>query len=240
VTVATSTAGTLRMNNCVIGTPTTGTHYGLNGITVEMQACAAVDGTNGADILSYYYEDYSGVVEDDQTVYLTTGSAQGEQDDGTDTSYSLKMTPSTGCSLVTPLYTPWVYTLVGSTGDKTITMKAADTESSALTTSELWMEVEYMGEPGATGTQRVANSPHSVTEVDDDAAIVSGTVFRDVIGSATDRTDTDEAWTGITETNTYTLTASVNCAEVGYIRCRVGLAVDTTNPVYVDPKIGVA
>ena len=32
----------------------------------------------------------------------------------------------------------------------------------------------------------------------------------------------------------------VTLDEQGYVRCRVGLGKDTTNPVYVDPKITVA
>lgn len=226
--------------NCAIGTPTTGTHSGVGFCKAEFHACAPVDGANGADILNYYYEDGTGAVQDDQTIYLTTGSATGEQDDGTDTPYSLLMQPSTSASKATPLYTPWIYVLVGSTGAKTITMKACDagTDADELRNSELWLEVEYMGEPGATGTQRIANSPHSQIEVDDDCPTMASSIARDVTAAGTDRTDTDEAWTGITETNTYTLTASVTCDEVGYIRCRVGLAFD--RDVYVDPKIGVA
>jgi hypothetical protein len=227
------------MNNCVIGTPTTGTHVGYAGASYEFHACTAADGSNGADILSYYLEDYEGVIEDDQTVYLTTGSAQGEQDDGTDTPYSLKMTPSAACAPASPLYTPWIYQLVGSTGAKTVTLKVAHTESAVLTDADIFMEVEYMGEPGATGTQRVANSPQSQLEIDDDANIIAP-IYRDIITAGTNRTDTSVAWTGIASEKTHTLTASVTCDEVGYIRCRVGLTKDTTNPVYIDPKIGVA
>lgn len=226
--------------NCAITTPITGTHGAAEYPIVECRASAAADGTNGADILAYYFESGLGIIEDDQTIYLTTGSAQGTQDDGTATSYSLKMQPTSLVAKALPLYTPWIYKKVTSTGDKTITMKACDagTDADELHTSELWLEVEYMGEPGVTGTQRVADSPMSILEVDDDCPVQSGTIYRDVTAAGADRTDTDEAWTGITETNTYTLTASVNLAEQGYIRCRVGLAFD--RDVYVDPKIGVA
>ena len=231
-----------RFSNCVIGTPTTGTNTQYAPYDVEFHACAAVNGgaEPKANILNFYREDSFGICEYDSTVYLTTGSASGEQSDGTDTPYSIKMTPFASCTKATPMYTPWVYTLVGTTGDKTITMKVADTESALLTTAQLWMEVQYMGEPGVAGTQRVADSPHAVVEVDDDCPIVTGTIQRDLIAAGSNRTDTGAAWTGITETGAYTLTASVNCAEVGYIRCRVGLGVDTTNPIYADLKATVA
>jgi hypothetical protein len=149
------------------------------------------------------------------------------------------MTPSAACAPASPLYTPWIYQLVGSTGAKTVTLKVAHTESAVLTDADIFMEVEYMGEPGATGTQRVANSPQSQLEIDDDANIIAP-IYRDIITAGTNRTDTSVAWTGIASEKTHTLTASVTCDEVGYIRCRVGLTKDTTNPVYIDPKIGVA
>lgn len=233
-------SGKALFSNCVIATPTTGSPYAA-GASVEFMACAAADGSNGADILSYYYEDNFGAVQDNQTVYKATGGAQGEQDDGTDTPYSLQMDPSADVDVGCPLYTPWVYVLVGSTGSKTVAMKVAHTEAAVLTDGDIFMEVEYMGEPGLTGTQRVANSPMSVIEVDDDCPTVTGSLARDVLpASAANRTDDGvDDWTGLTGEKEHTLTASVTCDEVGYIRCRVGLTKDTANPVYVDPKISV-
>ena len=244
VNQAVAGSATFFFSNCAIGTPVTGTNtQTLNAIS-EFQGCAAVNSASEpkANILSYYYEDAFGVVESDSTVYLTTGGASGEQSDGTDTGYSLKITPYASCAKPTPIYTPWFYVLIPSTGDKTLTIKTADTETDAdeIHTNAIWMEVEYMGEPGATGTQRVADSPHAVLEVDDDCEVETGTIYRNVLATGSDRTDTDVAWTGVTETNTYTLTASINCAEIGYLRARVGLGMDTTNPVYIDPKINVA
>lgn len=236
-----SVAGTyFKAQNCAIGTPVTGTHAGYAGGFAEFMACAPADGANGADILSYYYEDAAGSVQDTQTVYKATSGAQGEQDDGTDTSYSLQMDPSAECGPYVPLYTPWIYTLVGSTGAKTIALKVAHTESAVLTDVDIFMEVQYMGEPGLTGTQRIANSPMSIIEVDDDAPFVATTLARDVIATATNRTDDGlDDWTGLTSEKEHTLTASVTCDEVGYIACRVGLTKNTTNAVYVDPKISV-
>lgn len=227
-------------SNCAIATPTTGSPHAA-GASVEFMACAAADALNGADILSYYYEDNVGTVQDNQTVYKATSGAQGVQDDGTSTSYSLQMDPSADVDVGAPLYTPWIYVLVGSIGSKTVAMKVAHTETAVLTDSDIFMEVEYMGEPGLAGTQRVANSPMSVIEVDDDCPFVAGTLARDVLSaSAANRTDDAlDDWTGITGEKEHTLTATVTCDEVGYIRCRVGLTKDTTNPVYVDPKISV-
>lgn len=236
---AITASGKALFSNCVIATPTTGTHT-LAGCEAEFHACDPVDGANGANILSYFMSIGAGTVQDNQSVYKATSGAQGEQDDGTDTSYSLQMDPSASVSTAFPLYTPWVYVLVGSTGSKTVAMKVAHTESAVLTNQDIFMEVEYMGEPGATGTQRVANSPMSFLEVDDSAPVISGTVFRDISATASNRTDDAlDDWTGLTGEKEHTLTATVTCDEVGYIRCRVGLTKDTTNPVYVDPKISV-
>lgn len=235
------TSAPWKFSSCAIGTPTTGSFAGVAAGAVEFQACYPADGGAGANILSYYYADAFGTVQDNQSVYKATGGAQGEQDDGTDTSYSLQMDPSASVSAAQPLYTPWIYTLVGSTGSKTVAVKVAHTESAVLTDLDIFMEVEYMGEPGATGTQRLVNSPMSVVEVDDDAPIIASTVYRDVLyAAAANRTDDGlDDWTGLTSEKEHTLTATVTCDEVGYIRCRVGLTKDTTNPVYVDPKISV-
>jgi hypothetical protein len=234
--------GRMVFNQCALGTnAVTGTYQFYTTAEIEFQACSAVDGTNGANILQYYRVNPAGVVQSTQTIYKATGGAQGEQDDGTDTSYSLELIPSTRCTKFLPLYTPWIYKLVPTTGDKTVTMIVGHTESAVLTGSEVWLEVQYMGEPGATGTQRIANSPHAVVEVDDGCPVISGTVYRDVIASGSNRTDDGiDDWTGLSSEKEHTLTASINCAEVGYIRCRVGLGKDTTNNVYVDPKVGVA
>lgn len=241
--VAQTNPGWFRAVSSAIGTPATGTHAGPGGPIIECMACAAVGGSEPkANILAYYYQDFWGVVENDATVYLTSGGALGEQSDGTDTPYSLKMSPSSACTKHNPLFTPWINVMVGSTGDKTVALKIATTRAAALTSSDVFMQVSYMGEPGATGTQRVADSPMSVIEVDDDCPVITGTINRDVLAAGTNRTDTSVAWTGVTETETNTLTASINCAEIGYIRCRIGLgsyAAGATNPVYVDPKISV-
>lgn len=237
----TTCAGKFRGYNCAIGTTEVTGSYNLAGLEIELYACAPADGTNGADCLAVFKGSSVGTVVDDQTVYLTSGGATGQQDDGTATAYSLKMTTTTGnVSKAFPLYTPWMVRNVSSTGDKTLTAKVAHTESAVLTTSEIWMEVEYMGEPGATGTQRLVNSPQSIVECDDDCNLMASSIVRDVSAAGSNRTDTAEAWTGITSEKTHTLTASVNCAEVGYVRWRVGVGKHCTNPVYVNPALGVA
>jgi hypothetical protein len=223
------------MNNCIIGTPVTGTNPGIGYGYVELHACGPVDADppNGKIVLDYYYEDASGVVEDDTSVYPTSSPAQMKDDDGTLTSYSLKMTPRDSATFLVefPLYTPWFSTYVGSTGSKTFTVRVADTESALLKDTELWLEVEYVG-----GAQ-TANSPQSQRE--GTFPLVSGTISRDITAAGSALTDSAEAWDGITETGTYSLAKTVTIDEQGYVRCRVALAKDTTNAVYVDPKISV-
>jgi hypothetical protein len=230
---ADDTGSCFRFINCVIGTPTTGSHPGPGGPEVEFIACAAADGTNGADVLAYYKEDAYGVVEDDQSVYLTSGGSQGTQDDGTATNYSLKMTPSAEAVVYSPLYTPWMTVKVAGTGSKTISVKVAHTESAVLKDTEIWMELAYMGGAGNT-----ANSPQAQLEVD--APIGASTIYRDVLAAGSNRADTGEGWTGIVSEKSHTLAKTVTIDEQGYVMVRVALAKDTTNPVYVDGKIGVA
>jgi hypothetical protein len=183
-------------------------------------------------VLDYYYQDASGVVEDSTTIYPTSSPAQAKDDDGTLTSYSLKMNPSASAVANTPLYTPRFSTYVGSTGSKTFTVRVADTESALLKDAELWLEVEYVG-----GAQ-VADSPQS--QIAMTAPLVSGTLSRDVLAAGSALTDTGESWVGLSATGTYTLSKTVTVDECGYVSCRVALAKDTTNPVYVDPKITVS
>lgn len=238
INVTTFGSGFVKMNNCAIGTPETGTIAGPVTPQLEFQAC---DGTAGtSDILNYYFSNYAGVVQDNQSVYRS-GGAQGEQYNGTDTPYSLEMQPSANASVLYPLFTPWIYVLVPSTGDKTVSMKIGHTESAVLTSADVFMEVEYMGEPGATGTQRAANSAMSINEMDDAAPVMASSISRDVVSAGTNRTDDAvDAWTGLTSEKEHTLTASINIADQGYIRCRVALTKETTSSVYVDPLITVA
>lgn len=219
----------VKMNNCTINTPVTGTISGVLGPICEFQACAAVDGTNGPDMLAYYKDDLRGTVEDDQTVYLTSGGAEGTQDDGTVTPFSLKMTPTALASAATPLYSPWIYKKISSTGSKTVSIEVADTESAVLKDSTLWIEVQYVGGGG------LDNSPQSQLE----GSFPLLGIVHDVTAAGSNLTDTGVAWTGVAETDTYTLSKTVTLDAQGYIRARVGLGIQTTSPVYVDQLLTV-
>lgn len=229
-----SNTGTFRFfaANCAIATPITGTHPGVGGRTSEFHACAAADAGNGANMLAYYKEDAWGIVQDDQVVYLTSNPSQGTQDDGTATSYSFYMNTTAAVGVHAALYTPWIYKKVTSTGSKTISMKVADTEGALLKNTELWMEVQYVG-----GAQ-LADTPQSQHELT--ALLQGATIYQDYVTGGSNLTDTGEAWTAITETGTYTLSKTVTIDEQGYVRCRVGLGKDTTNPVYVDGSVTIA
>jgi hypothetical protein len=105
-----------------------------------------------------------------------------------------------------------------------------------LKENQIFMQVEYYG-----GTRRVANAPHSQVTYDDAVHLVSEGYEVDPAVTGDDRTDDAvDDWTGLTSEKEHTLSATVTLDEQGYIRCRVGLAKDTTNPVYVDPKITVS
>jgi hypothetical protein len=196
---------------------------------VELHSCGSTDH-------SYFYQKtvHEGTVDHDVAVYLTTGGATHKDNDGSSVQYSLKMTGAANaynCSKSNPLYTPWFFVPVFSTGSKTLSIKVAHEQASVLKDNEIWMEVEYMG-----GTATI-NTPQTVREIT--APLISGTVFQDYQSAGSNLTDTTEAWTGLASEKTHTLNKTVTIDEQGYARVRVALAVNNI-AVYVNPSVAVA
>ena len=220
-------------SNCKLPTNViTGTPFGLGSVIVEAAGCSI-----GADDDSWRYWWYGpeGNVLATSSVYLTTGGASTSNHAGDAVPYSLMMTPvATIVTKGSPLYTPWISVRNTLTGSKTISIKAADTEAAVLTDAELWLEVEYLG--GAA----TANSAQSQLETSAPVTADASSISRNFMDAGSNLTDTAEAWTGITETGTYTLSKTVTIDEPGYLRVRVGLGKTTTGPVYVNPKIAIA
>jgi hypothetical protein len=198
-------------------------------LDVELQSCGSTDHT-------YFYKKVSneGVVGHDVSVYLTTGGATHKDSDGSSVSYSLKLNANANtynCSKNNPLYTPWFYVPVFSTGSKTFSIKIAHEQAAVLKDNEVWMEVEYMG-----GTATI-NTPQTVREIT--APLITGTVFQDYHAAGSNLTDTAEAWTGLASEKTHTLSKTVTVNEQGYARIRVALAVNNIS-IYVNPNVAVA
>ena len=221
-----------RFSNCKLPSNViTGTPFGLGSSIVEAQGCSI--GTDD-DSWRYWWYGPEGSVIASSSVYLTTGGAATTDHAGNPVYYSLMMTPAaTIATKASPLYSPWISVKNTLTGSRAVTIKCADTESALLKDSELWLEVDYLGGAAA------ANSAQSQLETSAPITGDASSISRDFMAAGSNLTDSAEAWTGITETGTYTLSKTVTIDEPGYLRVRVGLGKTTTNPVYVDPKITV-
>lgn len=166
-------------------------------------------------------------------VYPDVGPAVTTDTGGETIKLSYELTDdATNINKANPLWTPWIPIFVAGTGSKTISVKCADSETNALKDGDLFLEVAYMGGAAATDTAQLA--------AEGTFPVISGTQSFDVLAAGSDLTDTNEAWTGITETHTYTLSKTVTVDEQGYLLVRVGLGVATTNAVYASAKVGVA
>lgn len=230
-----SASGEFRFVHCATAsaTLTTGTPVGCNGVRAEFVACGPADAVNGPDVLQLAKVSAAGPkVETTQAVYKSANPSQGTQDDGTATSYSYKFTPGATVTPYQPLYGPWIAKKASATGSLTVSLDFADTEAGLLKTSELGIEVCYMG--GAN----LADSPQNQFEVS--APVQSGTIYRDPTAAGSNLTDTTVGWTGVTPGHTYTISKTVTVDYRGYLYVRGALYKNTTNPVYMDGTVTVA
>lgn len=201
-----------------------GTHPGLGSSVIELMAC----GTSTDDHnYQYAFIDGSGQINQNTGVYLTTGGASFTDTNGSLVPVSLQEVSSANASKVFPLKTPWFNVEVPSTGSKTFSVKIANTVA-ALKDTEVWLELEYMADSANPMTTNVIDAP-----------VVSGTNSLDILAAGTNRTDTAEAWTGITGEITHTLSKTVTVNQIGWARARVCLAKASTT-IYVDPQVTVA
>jgi hypothetical protein len=211
--------------NCVIPSNIyTGTHPGIGAGYYELQGC----GTSTDDHnYQYSYLDGSGQINQNTGVYLSTGGASFTDTDGSSVPVSLQTVSSANASKVFPLKTPWFNVEVPSTGSKTFSVKIANTVA-ALKDTEVWLELEYMADSANPMTTNVIDAP-----------VVSGTNSLNILAAGANRTDTAEAWTGITGEVTHTLSKTVTVNQIGWARARVCLAKASTT-IYVDPQVTVA
>jgi hypothetical protein len=167
--------------------------------------------------------DYYGAVNSSTSIYRSGGAEIDA------TAFSWGMVSGTVCSEAAPLYTPWIYGSIASTGSKTFTLYVSQNGGSGdLTDAEIWMEVEYLGTSSSPmyslGSDQRSNSTNafvSVTEAPDAQA-----------------DDTTSSWTGITATYKQVLAVTGTVNDAGLYRARVALGKVSTT-VYVDPKVTV-
>jgi len=212
--------------NCKVpATIESGTYpTGIEYPTYELMGCGTA-----TDDFAYAYRkrDGYGLITQNTGVYLTTGGATFKNTSGVDVPMGLMLVSSSSVLPLHPLKTPWFNVEVPSTGSKTFSVKIANTVAT-LKDTEVWIELEYM-----------ADSTNPMTTNVIDAPVVSGTNSLDILAAGTNRTDTAEAWTGITGEITHTLSKTVTVNQIGWARARVCLAKASTT-IYVDPQATVA
>ncbi|WP_020161246.1 hypothetical protein [Methylobacter marinus] len=211
--------------HCLVpGTLGTGTHPGPGYLEYELHACGTDTDDNA---YQYNYQGGAGLISYNTGVYPASGGATFSDTDGTDDPLSLMMVSSAYASRHYPLYSPWFNVAIDSTGSKALSVDFAHTGVSALKDNEAWVEVEYMSETENTLITRAISAP-----------VASGTNALDMLASGSDLADTAEAWTGIMDEITHTLSKSVTVEQQGFARVRVALAKPSTT-VYIDPQVTV-
>lgn len=201
-----------------------GTHPGPGYLEYELHACSTPTDDHA---YQYNYQGGAGIISYNTGVYPASGGATFSDTDGTDDPLSLMMVSSAYASRHYPLYSPWFNVAIDSTGSKALSVDFAHTGVSALKDNEAWVEVEYMSETENTLITRAISAP-----------VASGTNALDMLASGSDLADTAEAWTGIMDEITHTLSKSVTVEQQGFARVRVALAKPSTT-VYIDPQVTV-
>jgi len=127
-----------RFRNCKLGATvdiTTGSYAGPGGVTVELINCASGD-TN----YTYYKGSYLGTIQHETTIVKTSGASDGT------TPISHKMTSGAGTTFSQSLEGVAILVWNETTGSNvTGTIEIIHDSVTALTESEVWVEVEYLG-----------------------------------------------------------------------------------------------
>lgn len=219
----------LEFVGCLLpSTRVSGTHTGVGGCRMTTYSCST-----SADDHSYQFSYVAGEgnIDHNTSIYLTTGGASFTDTGGTSAPLSLAVVSSANASKPFPLKTPWFNTFIGATGSKTLSVKIAYDNATALKDIDCWIEVEYMGNTANPGSTNTISAP-----------VVSGTNSLDVLAAGSNLTDTSAGWTGTggwSNKKTATLSKTVTVNQQGFARARVCLA-NASTTIYVDPQLTVA
>lgn len=203
--------GQIIFKNCKLGSGVTlssGTPNGPGGIQLYFYNCDSAD-TN----YMYAYRGFLGDIDTVTGQYLSGGSTIDSQ------ALALKAVSSASMLFHQALKIPISPIYIDTVGSsKTVTVEVAqDNGAAALTESEIWLEVEYLGTSGY---------PISSVATDHNSTILSL--------STTAQTTSTATWTGLTNPTKQKLEVTFTPQEKGYIQCRVYLAKPSAT-VYVDP-----
>lgn len=208
-------SGTHVMRNCKLpaswsGSLVTGTLVGI-GLRFKMHNCDSGD-TN----YRLWEQDYAGSVVQETTILRTGGASDGT------TSISWKMTSTANAEWPSiTFYSPEIAVWSDTTGSKTVTVEFLIDSATTLYTSDVFMDVSYLGTSGY---------PLGTSDLDSRAdPLVTTTECTTGCGVAN--------WSGDgAGAKSYKLVSTITTAEKGWIIARVGLSKASTT-IYVDPVI---
>lgn len=192
----------------------------VNGVNAPGQRYEMHNCASGAQNFRYQAMDYFGSINDDTTVIKSGGSTDGV------TQYSMKMVTLAAANypagaLVSPeLPAVWNAT-TGSA--KTVTVEIVHDSATALTDSEVWLEVQYLSDSGNPIGTYISDAKSSV------------------LASSANQTSSAAAWTttGLTTPNKQKLEVTFTPQMVGYIQAKIYLA-KPSKTIYYDNKLTVA
>jgi hypothetical protein len=204
------------VQNCKLGTGvalSTGAIGSDVGPVVRMDNCTSTSGVN----YQMEHDKYQGTIKTEATIIRTGGATDGT------TPLSWLLTSNTTPTFFKPLESPAiVFWSTATTKTPTVYI----TSNTALTTADIWLEVEYLG---------TVNYPKSVFALGRAAVADTPPVIPTGTGLSADGTST---WGGTAQTYKYTLTTSaLTTAMAGPVKVKVMLA-HASITVYVDPKVG--
>lgn len=207
------------INNCKLGDSVSTVYNSIMTPAygrLEIDNCSAGDPSNGPSLEVY---SYYGSVKTDTGVYRSGGASDG-------TPFSMKMVSNaSGVSFISPLISRPIHRVAGTAGSAiTATVEIIQADgATALTESECWLEVEYMGTSGSVLSSFLSDHNSTIIAL-----------------STTNQTTSSETWTGLTGSPVkQKLSVTFTPEEIGVYQLRVHLA-KASATVYFDPQVVVS
>jgi hypothetical protein len=218
--VDSATESVYTFNNCLLGatfTPTTA--IARSAFFCSLYNCGSSDEPTSL----YLLNDFGSIIST-SSIYRTSG-AEIET-----IAAALLVTTSARCSEASPVYSPWIYGEVASTGSKTFTVYITN-DTADFTDAEVWLEVEYLGTADEANTTLVSD-------------------HRTITTTAANQTDdTTSVWVGLNNSGQgladymQSLSVTATVGETGQYRARVCVGVASiagSRYFYIDPKVTVS
>lgn len=164
---------------------------------------------------------FEGDVVSTNSIYRSGGATIEE------TNLAWLITTTSVCVEAEPMYAPWMYGVVNSTGSKTFDVYITN-DTADFTDAEVWLEIEYFSEPTEAIWDLASNQRATITTT-----------------AVAQTDDTTSTWNGSGPSFTYkqklSVTATVDVAGLYRARVCVGVAsLASSRYFYVDPIVTVS